>query len=95
MRYVSAFPFWLLVFVLQLSRMYRVIFEDQDEDITSWTYIREVLIVSLLVIPTILDLHLSKYISWEAERRQGESKQAEKYKLDFLIRQDMEANEQE
>ena len=44
----------------------------------TWTYIREVIIIILIVVMTNVDYQLTKLIKWEVKRRQTERLDAEK-----------------
>ena len=77
-RFLSVFIFWPLLAILQVERIHRVIFLEDEENVNTWTYIREVIIIILIVVMTNVDYQLTKLIEWEVKRRQTERLDAEK-----------------
>ena len=85
-RMLTVFLFWPLLIILQFERIHRVIFLEEQEKITTLTYIREVLIVILLVIFATIDFNFNRFVYWEVKRRQNEQIEEEKNQIDYLIK---------
>lgn len=83
---LTVFLFWPLLIILQFERIHRVIFLEEQENITTWTYTREVLFVILLVIFATIDFNLNKYVYWEVKRRQNEQIEEDKNQIDYLVK---------
>ena len=74
---MSVYFFWPALAMLQFFRIYTVIFFESSEEISSATYIRELLLVLLIFISALVDKHLCKYIYWEASRKEKERNEAD------------------
>ena len=77
-RQMSVYFFWPALAMLQFFRIYTVIFLESSVEISSGTYIRELLLVLLIFVSALVDKHLCKYIFWEGSRREKERNEAEK-----------------
>ena len=64
--------------MLQFFRIYNVIFLESSVEVSSEIYIRELLLILLILVSALVDNHLCKYIFWEASRREKERNEAEK-----------------
>ena len=86
-RQVSVYVFWLVLAMLQFLRIHSIIFlESSSEEVSSWTYIRELMLVVLVFVSALVDNRLCRYVNWEVSRRQSEKIEAEKSQLDELIK---------